>query len=999
MGRYFDEVRTVLERHGGTVEKFIGDAVMAVFGIPQLHEDDALRAVRAAWDMREALARLNLTLEAELGVSIATRTGVNTGEVVAGDASSGQTLVTGDAVNVAARLEQAAAPGEILLGADTYRLVRDAVTAEPTEPLALKGKSDATNAYRLQDVTPEAPGTARRLDAPMVGRERELSLLQWAFDRAVSERTCHLATVLGAAGVGKSRLAEEFLHRLGGQATVLRGRCLPYGDGITFWAVVEVTHQAAGITDQDDPAEARAKLAALVEGEEHGERIAERVAQVLGLVSNHAVPEETLWAIRKLFESVARRKPLVLVFDDIHWAEPTFLDLIEHIADWSRDAPILLLAIGRLELLDLRPAWGGGKMNASTISLEPLSEAESEQLVENLLGRAELPAEAAKRIADAAEGNPLFVEEMVGMLIDDGLLRRDDGHWLPTRDLSTVTVPPTIQALLAARLDRLADEERQVIERASVVGRTFYRGAVTELAPEEIRPTVPTQLQALVRRELIRPQPSEFAGEDTFRFRHILIRDSAYEAMPKEIRADLHERFAEWLEAAAGERAREYEEILAYHLEQAFRFRSQLGLADERLAQVGMRAGRMLASAGQRADARGDRRGAVKLLTRAEALLPTDDPERVKLLPVLARSLLEMGEFGEAKRVAVEGADAAERTGDRAVGIQARQVLLLHRISTEPHVPFADVLAKAEHQVTEAESLGDQQMTLETRMFLASMTFWSGQAGRAFDIAQSAIGLLPPDDERASFWIRRAMGAPSIWGPLPVEEGIELWTAIKEEHPGTMGETAADGVLGPLLAMAGRFDEAFEAIGRFNRGLEEYGDLVTLSAGHHVAMVAMPAQQPERVVEVLRPGLERLRAMGETGFASTSAFMLAEALYRLGRYDEAEKAALDSKDLAAPDDYDSQSGWRRVLAAILARRGEHEEAERLAREAVAIVDPTDELWARGNSKLALAEVLAAAGRNEEAAPAAEAAAAEFERKGNVVMAGRARELLATLAAT
>ncbi|HJP67177.1 MAG TPA: adenylate/guanylate cyclase domain-containing protein, partial [Actinomycetota bacterium] len=572
MGRYFDEVRAVLERHGGTVEKFIGDAVMAVFGIPQLHEDDALRATRAAWDMRQALAELNQKLEQDLGVTIETRTGVNTGEVVAGDASAGQALVTGDAVNVAARLEQAAQPGEILIGPDTHRLVRDAVDVEPTEPLTLKGKSDAVAAFRLLGVTAEALGAARHLEAPMVGRDQELSLLQWAFNRAVTERTCHLATVLGAAGVGKSRLASEFLRGVGDQATVLRGRCLPYGDGITFWAVVEATHQAAGITDQDDPSVAKAKLAALVQDEEQGDRIAERVAQILGLVANHAVPEETLWAVRKLFESVARRRPLVLVFDDIHWAEPTFLDLIEHIADWSRDAPILLLAVARLELLELRPSWGGGKMNASTIALEPLSEQESEQLVENLLGR--LPAEAARRIAEAAEGNPLFVEEMVGMLIDDGLLVRDDGHWAPTQDLSTITVPPTIQALLAARIDRLVAEERQVIERASVVGRTFYRGAVTDMTPEEIRAMVPAQLQSLTRRELIRPLPSDFAGEDTFRFRHILIRDSAYEAMPKEIRADLHERFAAWMEAAAGDRAREYEEILAYHMEQAYQLRS-----------------------------------------------------------------------------------------------------------------------------------------------------------------------------------------------------------------------------------------------------------------------------------------------------------------------------------------------------------------------------------------------------------------------------------------
>ncbi len=531
-----------------------------------------------------------------------------------------------------------------------------------------------------------------------------------------------------------------------------------------------------------------------------------------------------------------------------------------------------------------------------------------------------------------------------------------------------------------------------MIERASVVGRTFYRGAVTELAPEEIRATVPTQLLALVRRELIRPQPSEFAGEDTFRFRHILIRDSAYEAMPKEIRADLHERFADWLEAAAGERAREYEEILAYHLEQSLQFRSQLGLADERVARVGMRAGRMLASAGRRAEARGDQRGAVKLLTRAAALLPTDDPERVRMLPALARSLLAMGEFAEAKRVSEEAAAAAERIGDQGVAVHARLALRIHQVSTEPETPFAEVLAGAERDVAEAERLNDPELVLEARLALSSLTFWSGQAGRAFEIAESMHEFVAPGDETSSASVLRAMGGPSIWGPLPVAEGIERWTRMRAELPGTVNETAADGVLAALMAMAGRSDEASEALDRFTRGLEEIGDLVTLSAGHHEAMVGLLSGQPEGVVEILERGLKRLRQMGETGFASTTAGALAEALYRLGRYAEAEKAALESKELAAPDDYDSQSAWRNVLGKVLARRGEFEEAERLVRESVSILEGMDVLWSRGNAQLALAEVLGAAGKKEEAAAAARDALAEYERKGNVVMAARARAL-------
>ena len=478
MGRYFDEMAAVIERHGGTVEKFIGDAVMAVFGIPQLHEDDALRAVRAADGMRAALERLNLDLERDHGVGLAARIGVNTGEVVAGDPSGGQRLVTGDAVNVAARLEQAAAPGEILLGESTHRLVKDAVEVTPVEPLDLKGKADPVRASRLDVVLEDTAGHARHLDSALVGRQKELQMLDHALDRVVTERTSHLFTLLGPAGVGKSRLVWEFVAGPGTEATVLRGRCLSYGEGITYFPLVEVVQEAAGIERTDDLATVRSKLATLAEGAEDRDRI---VSLVAGLLSwgEPVAAEDGQWGVRKLLEHLAHERPLVCVFDDIHWAEPNFLELIEHLADWTRDAPLLLLCIARPELLELRQDWGGGKMNASTILLEPLAGDEVSHLVDNLLGRADIPAIARARILEAAEGNPLFVEEMLGMLIDDGLLRFEDGAWQAVEDLAHVTVPPTIQLLLAARLDRLDAQERAVIERGSVEGKVFHEGAGT----------------------------------------------------------------------------------------------------------------------------------------------------------------------------------------------------------------------------------------------------------------------------------------------------------------------------------------------------------------------------------------------------------------------------------------------------------------------------------------------------------------------------------------
>jgi predicted ATPase len=440
---------------------------------------------------------------------------------------------------------------------------------EAVAPLELKGKAERVPAFRLVTVLDAGRGHARHLDSPMVGRERELDLLKRALERATSERTAHLFTLLGAAGVGKSRLVLELLGGPAAGANVLRGRCLSYGEGITFYPVAEAIQAAAGVERTDDVSAARAKLAALLEGSDERERIGVLVGGLLSWDEPGAT-EDAFWAVRKLFEHLARDRPLVVVFDDIHWAEPTFLDLLEHLADWTREAAVLLVCVARPELLDVRSGWGGGKMNATSILLEPLDGSSASRLVDNLLGTAEIPRAARDRILEAAEGNPLFVGEMLGMLIDDGLLRFDDGTWRAVDDLADLTIPPTIQLLIAARIDRLDAEERAVMERGAVEGKVFHSGAVATLASDALRPNVPSRLLALARKELIRPDRADFAGEDAFRFRHLLIRDAAYLAMPKELRADLHERYAAWLEQAAGDRLSEYEEILAHHLEQAY---------------------------------------------------------------------------------------------------------------------------------------------------------------------------------------------------------------------------------------------------------------------------------------------------------------------------------------------------------------------------------------------------------------------------------------------
>jgi class 3 adenylate cyclase/tetratricopeptide (TPR) repeat protein len=989
MTAYFDRMKSVVESHGGTVEKFIGDAVMAVFGLPVLHEDDALRAVRAAVEMRSALSDLNVEMERERGVSIAVRTGINTGEVVAGD-GSGETLATGDAINTAARLQQAAHPGEVLIGGSTHRLVRDAVQVEPVEDLDLKGKAEPVPAFRLLVVHESAEAVPRRLDAPLVGRQREWDVFRLSFERAVEDRSCHLVTVLGSAGVGKSRLAEEFLSSV--DATVVRGRCLPYGDGITFWPVVEIVRQAAGIEEGDDPQQARSKLQALCRADDRGPLVYERVSQVLGLTKDSAIPDETFWAIRRLLEIVARQRPLVAVFDDIHWAEPMFLELIEHIVDWTQEAPLLVVCLSRRELLDVRPGWGGGKVNATMIQLEPLNEEECVVLIEGLLGQAGLAESVRERVVEAAEGNPLFVEQMLSMLIDDALLRRDDGHWVPAADLDRVAIPPTIQALIAARLDRLAQEERAVIERASVVGRVFYRGAVARLSPERARPEVGSHLTTLVRRELIRPHASEF-GDDTFRFRHLLIRDAAYEALPKETRADLHERFAAWLQERVGERMLEYEEILGYHLEQAYLYRSQLGPLDERAAGLGRRAGKLLGESGLRAAARGDVGGATNLLTRAASLLPEGDPERLRVLPDLAEALYEEAEFERAGAIVTEVIELAQRAGNRPAEMRVRLVELMQRMSTDSSQPMDRAVTESNEILKEAERIGDASVLAHAQETAAWFRFWSGRSAEAEALLEDAIaeGLARGAPSGQMMRLYRALSATAVWGSVDVDRGLERWREIVKDAPG-VAEGLANFVLGVLHAMRGEFDVARSHIARGEEILRELGSLLFAAAGHPPLLVEGLAGNWEVVEARARTGIEAFQAAGESGFLSTTAVFLAEALYGQGRDDEALEATRLSESHTAQGDIASEMGWRSVRAKVLAHRGDLEEAERLAREAVAIADPADHNQV-GDCYVALAEVLRAAGRAEEAASAARNALAVYDRRGDRVSAQRAGRLL------
>ncbi len=651
--RYFDAMQGVLERHGGAVEKFIGDAIMAVFGLPKLREDDALRAVTAALEMQDALASLNEELERGWGVRLANRTGVNTGEVVAGDVTAGQRLVTGDTVNVAARLEQAAGAGEVLLGDLTYRLVRDRVEVETVAPLDLKGKAEPVPAYRALGLM-EADSAGEGHEGPLVGRQRELGQLLGAYSEAVAGDRCRLATVFGSPGMGKSRLVAELVGQVGRAAAVVRGRCLSHGRGITFWPVVEIVRKAAGILEEDPPDVARAKIADLA----HDDAVARRVATAVGLSKEEFPVEETFWGVRKLFETMAAARPLVVVFEDVHWAESTMLDLVEHVLG-SSERPILLVCLARHELLDIRPAWE--KLSGSSVvSLEPLSPNDAARVAENLLGNAELDSDVRARIVEAAEGNPLFVEQMLSMMVDEGALRQEDGRWVPVGSADEISVPPTIQALLAARLDLLGPEERAVIEAASVAGLVFPEDALHELVSDDVAGQLEKLIHSLCRKHLVQTGVESIGGGAHYRFAHVLVREAAYQGMLKRTRATLHERFVAWADRVNEDRDRavEFEEILGYHLEQAHSNLAELGPLDEHGSGLGRRAAQRLSSAGGRAFGRGDMPAAANLLRRAVVLLPERDPFRLELIPDLGEALLEVGEFPWAEVFLEEAIDA-----------------------------------------------------------------------------------------------------------------------------------------------------------------------------------------------------------------------------------------------------------------------------------------------------------------------------------------------------
>jgi class 3 adenylate cyclase len=998
ISRYFGVMSSVLEEHGGVIEKFIGDAVMAVFGLPRVREDDALRALRAALGMKAALVELNDELEVRYGVRLVNRTGVNTGEVVAGDPASGQRLITGDAVNVAARLEGAAPAGGVLVGESTYRLARELVEANEVEPLELKGKSERVRAYVLQGLR---VGERRRPEGKLVGREDELHRLHSALADVATLRVSRLVTIVGEPGVGKSRLTDEFAEATAATARFLGGRCLSYGRGITFWPLVEIVREAAGIREADSPPAAMEKIAALAPDAPDA---VERVASAIGLGGVDYSLEEIYWASRRLFEALAAERPLVLRIEDIHFAEEAFLGLLEHLAR-SASAPLLLLCTSRPDLLDRRPEWSGGEP-AVRLELEPLSEAESGLVVEQLLGESGLPRHVSERIVQASEGNPLFVEHLLSMIVDDGLLvRGPDGEWRVEADLETISIPDSIHALLSARLELLTPDERASLDPASVVGVVFPRAAVEALADEAVRERTGPLLDGLVRKRLVRRSEAD-VEEDAYRFQHNLVRDTAYQGLLKRVRASLHERFVDWAESVNRERERglEYGEILGYHLERAHEYLRELGPLDDHARALGRRAAAYLGEAGRRAFGRGDMVAAANLLRRAARLLPDDDPDRLALLPELGEAMMEIGEFAWAEVYLDEAAAAAVALGDavREAEIVLTRLLVRHHAVDDLGAWRAEVNEETARLIPVLDAHGAAaELAKAWRMVAfvhATVCRWEDAAAAQ----QLALGHARRAGRRREEARLAAAYTISLQeGPTPLAEAVPRCEEIvRDGLVDRQAEAVARGCLAVLLALDGDVAAARDHYRRARDMLLDIGGLLAAHTSLTAGRVELLAGDPAAAEEALRQDYDALGALGERYFRPLVGSLLARALLELERADEAVEIVDEVRAEAADDDVETQAQWRLVQARVAAERGARDEAGRLAGEAIALLDETDAPVVRAEARLDAAIVVAAAGRPDEAATRLREAAELYALKGaRLPWRGRTAEALAELRAT
>ena len=891
---YHALLRSEIERYGGTVEKFIGDAVMAVFGAPVAHEDDAERAVRAGLRIVEALIELNAE---HPGPDLAVRVAVNTGEAIVtlgARPEQGEGMVAGDVVNTASRLQQVAPVGGVVVGEGTWRATHQMIDYEPMDTVEVKGKAEPIPVWRAVQAKSRFIVEVDRPANPFIGRQSELELLRQGFRRMIREESVQLVTVTGEPGVGKSRLIGEFFAWADAEPELFfwrHGRCLPYGDGVTFWALGEIIKAQAGILDNDPPEEADAKLVAAVElvVEDVADRdwIAGHLAALVGSRPGSqasADRAETFSAWRAFLEAMAAYRPLILVIEDLHWADDAMIEFVEHLADWATGVPMLILCTARPELYERRPGWGGGKRNSTTVALSPLQADEIAALVSSMLEETLLPAETQAALLERAGGNPLYAEEFVRMLTDQGILQRQGRAWQIVTD-GDIPVPDTVQALIAARMDTLPPERKSLLHDAAVIGRVFWPGALAVMGGADSADVV-TGLHDLLRKELVRPvRRSSMQGEDEFTFWHILVRDVAYAQIPRAQRAERHRKAAGWIERAAGERVGDHADILAHHYLQALELG---GLGDDEDA-VRASASRYLYLAGERANQL-DKARAEQLFRRALELVPRGSLDEAETRIGLGLALLSIGRDAAETASEFEAAEALFTKHGQVTRAAFAKTMLALVIRLQNQMDRVRVLLAEARETLEAQPAGPELVRVYSALggdamlrsrYDESMTYAEQAIDLAERLGRPELTLRPLQYRGWAKWDRRdASGARA-----DLEAAVEMGQQI-----GDSGETAI--------------------------AYNNYGGLRWASEGPRAGLETWA----EGMAFAARRGIEgpRVWMLSESTFA----------LYDVGRWDELLAAADEVEAEATARTWSQVTGFSLPERAMVAFfRGHSAEAE------------------------------------------------------------------------
>jgi class 3 adenylate cyclase len=976
LSRMFEAARAILEAHGGTVEKFIGDAVMAVFGVPTAHDDDADRAVRAAFALRERVAELGRD-----GLPFDVRIGINTGEAVTGTGETAQFLVTGPVVNIGARLEQAASTGEILVGQLTARLTRGSVDYADARQVDAKGagRIEAYSARVLLSAMPEQHRGLEGLRAPIIGRDRELRLLREAFERVGAERTPSLVTLFGAAGAGKSRLIAEFTTSIGA-ANVRIGRCLPYGEGITFYPIQQIVRRDAALDLSAPRAEAVARLRAVTDAaiEDRGEadRVARRLEVVIGLadardalpdVAEQDLMEELRWGVRRYLERRANA-PLLLVFEDIHWAEQALLDLIEHLAEWSR-APLLIVCLARPDLRELRPTFGANAANAAAITLSPLGADDTRRLIHELLAIDALSDDLRSEVITRAEGNPLYVEEFLRTLIETGRIAQRDSKWVAEGAISAVEIPPTLQGLITARLDRVSPDVKSALQAAAIVGRLFSTSALAAIAGA---PPSSELLREAARRDLIVEADERAPGEGrVHRFKHPLFREVAYATIPKSERVRMHDNYARWLETTLGDRAEELREVVGYHAEQAYRYAAELGRPNAR--ELGARALAVLMAAADRARDRFDQHAAWKLYERASVIAEATEADPI--VRANARGYAVLGHLNfvpadESSDRALEDAVAIARTADaNRVLVRLMEWQAKDAFNRKGDPERAREIAAALPDLARATS--DDDLLAETLIACGILAYWRNDraAEERFYLESVEAGRRSPRTRWLRFALQRlAIRAQRFEGDFSRAADYERELAAAPSGTSIAERAGAERAATVRAYARGDFAIAREHGERACVGSRELGAPFWIAYDEWNLGMAMLDEggHDEGAREMLERAAATMERLGYRGQIPELRARAAIACLRLGDRDVARAHVAAAKAALLTLDIESRRITAQAEALLLAAGGDADTAERVLRDELARIEPSGYGFDIAQVRMTLGELLLAHGRSGEA---------------------------------